>query len=769
MPDYDFKALSSYDFELLSRDLLQADLGIRLESFSQGADCGIDFRNRDNHTNLIVQCKHYADSGFARLTSALRRKERQKIDALAPSRYILTTSVSLTPPRKEKLIEILTPHCVNSSDILGREDLNNLLNQHPEIERGHFKLWLTSETVLRRVLDAGIFADTDAHLDRVRQRLSRYVQNASFDRARELLDRSHYCIIAGIPGIGKTTLAEVLLADLVDRQGFEALRISHDLAEIRPGKNTKRKQVFYFDDFLGKTSLEMLHKNEDQRLVELMEDVASNPNWRFILTTREYILNSARLHYEALAQPPVDFTLCVINLEDYVRSIRARILYNHIYFSDLPTTYKVALLQNRGYENILEHRNYNPRVIEYMTQARHACTVAQSLYLSEFIECLEHPARIWDHAFRHQISEAARHLLLVLATLPDDVLLGDLEGAFWTFYRFRQKKFGFTTKSGNWDDALKQLDGSLIRTSRIGKDLVVGFHNTSIRDYVEDFLSNSDSDVADLINAAHFYEQYTTLWTGRRGRRYQGVESHRDIYLPQLRKHLYGLSASAVRHVNRDGEPLGFVHHAVSNERRALFVVRIATELKSKEGDQFVKAVLLGLKDHWNQGRADKEDLVRLVQALTEWGLSNEDESFMAAKECLLSGIQVIDDFRAIANFTTTYPGDVSSSDLEDLKKNFEKFASEYSVGWVDDDPDWLQQVASDIEFVGEKLEVDVRRFTQPLHKRASEIENERAETTPAENDGDRWDPTAKYEDDVEQMFQSLRVELELQPGGWRR
>ena len=60
---------------------------------------------------------------------------------------------------------------------------------------------------------------------------------------------------------------------------------------MRAIKNPKSKQVFYFDDFLGKTALDKLQKNEDQRLVELMEEVAANPNWRFILTTREYILN----------------------------------------------------------------------------------------------------------------------------------------------------------------------------------------------------------------------------------------------------------------------------------------------------------------------------------------------------------------------------------------------------------------------------------------------------------------------------------------------
>lgn len=578
MADYDFRSLSSYDFALLARDLLQASLDKHLESFAEGPDSGIDFRYRDNSTNLIVQSKHYAESGFAALTSVLRRKERHKVEALAPTRYVLATSVSLTPNRKDEILEILKPYCLVSSDIYGREDINNLLGQHEDIERRNFKLWLTSETVLRRVLEAGIFTDSETHLERVRMRLRRYVPNPSFERAKMLLDKYRYCIIAGIPGIGKTTLAEVLLADLVDRQGFEAFRIAHDLSEIRPVKNSKRKQVFYFDDFLGKTALEKLQKNEDQRLIELMEEVAENPNWRFILTTREYILNNARLRYEAFAHPSVDFKLCVVNLSDYVRPIRAKILYNHIYFSDLPKAYKLALMQNRGYETILRHRNYSPRVIEYMTQARHACAVAPSLYLSEFTDSLEHPARIWDHAFIHQISEAARHLLLVLCTLPDEVLLTDLEIAFWTFYRLRQEKFGFPTSSGDWNDALKQLDGSFVATKRIGKDLVATFHNPSIRDYVEDFLSTSETDVSDLIRGSHFYEQYTRLWAGRRGHRYRGVDEHRDEFLREFQRHLFGESAATIRYVHSDGEPIGLNHRTVSNESRTRFLVQLVNE-----------------------------------------------------------------------------------------------------------------------------------------------------------------------------------------------
>ena len=160
MANYDFRSLSPHDFELLCRDLLQETLGVRLESFTTGRDSGIDFRYHRQGVNLILQCKHFADSGYGALRRVLRNKERQKLDALAPTRYVLATSVGLTPARKNEIVEIMAPYSLGPSDIVGPDDLNNLLTQHGHVERRHFKLWLTSATVLERVLHAGIFADS---------------------------------------------------------------------------------------------------------------------------------------------------------------------------------------------------------------------------------------------------------------------------------------------------------------------------------------------------------------------------------------------------------------------------------------------------------------------------------------------------------------------------------------------------------------------------------------------------------------------------------
>jgi len=42
--NYDFKNLSPIDFEELCRDLLQKELEVTFESFTEGKDGGIDFR-----------------------------------------------------------------------------------------------------------------------------------------------------------------------------------------------------------------------------------------------------------------------------------------------------------------------------------------------------------------------------------------------------------------------------------------------------------------------------------------------------------------------------------------------------------------------------------------------------------------------------------------------------------------------------------------------------------------------------------------------------
>ena len=185
---YDFLTLSPLDFEELIRDLLQAELNVRLESFGPGPDQGIDFRHSTGGRGIIVQAKHYGRSGPKELLRATRM-ENDNVIALGPAvrRYILATSVSLSPALKNRIVAEMPDTPLDVEDIFGLEDLNNLLARHSEVERQHFKLWLSSTTILERILRSGVYNRTQTEMALIRDMVPRFVQNRSLIEAEAIL------------------------------------------------------------------------------------------------------------------------------------------------------------------------------------------------------------------------------------------------------------------------------------------------------------------------------------------------------------------------------------------------------------------------------------------------------------------------------------------------------------------------------------------------------------------------------------------------------
>jgi hypothetical protein len=515
MPQYDFRTLSPIDFESLLRDLLQEDLGITLESFKAGRDSGIDFRYcYDNERRLIVQCKHYVESGYDALYRVLSSQELPKVQRLRPDRYILVTSVGLSPSQKDRIVQLFSPHLRSSTDVLGKNDINNLLGRHPRIERLTLKLWLLSLPILQEVLHSRIHNFSKFEIDRIREHAKLYVQNQSLEEAIRILETHNFCIIAGIPGIGKTILAEMLVLHY-SRSGYDLVKVSEDISEAWGLVQSDRNTVFYYDDFLGQTSLpEKLHKNEDVRLINFIRTVRRSSGAKLILTTREYILKQAQQQYERFDREDFKGQKCIIDLAMYTRLDRARILYNHIYFSGLPESYRGALLNNRNYLQIIDHKNYSPRIVQAMTEfAIH--DVDPSQYVPFFLESLRNPLAIWDHAFRNHLSQASRNLLVVLATMPSPVLLSDLENAFHSYNSEYAKLYHHVIGPQDFRSALKELEGDFLILTKQDQDFLVQYQNPSVADFLKAYLRTSPQEIHALATSIVYYEQFTELWDWR--------------------------------------------------------------------------------------------------------------------------------------------------------------------------------------------------------------------------------------------------------------
>jgi hypothetical protein len=324
---YDFQQLSPHDLEILVQDLLQAEWGVALESFKAGRDGGIDLRYARGDHRLIVQVKHYVRTGLNGLLRDLKA-EAAKISALKPSRYIVAASVPLSPGNKEAIVEIFGSDVLSAADILGQEDLNNLLGRHPSVEQKHFKLWLASRAVLDRVLHSDVMVQTEFQVEKVYTSIRRYVQSDAYPTALQILDRDRVVIVSGAPGVGKTTLANMLLYAHLER-GWEPIVIRRDIAEGQRLFQRGRSQIFYFDDFMGATFLGdrgiAIGRNEDRAITDFIEMVRASPNARLVLTTREHIFGQALSASERLRQAGLDSHKIILRIGDYSFGQRAQV------------------------------------------------------------------------------------------------------------------------------------------------------------------------------------------------------------------------------------------------------------------------------------------------------------------------------------------------------------------------------------------------------------------------------------------------------------
>lgn len=474
---YDFRTLSPIDFELLVRDLLQAELGITMESFGPGKDGGIDFRFAMADQDVVVQAKHYVEGGPRSLLRAAM-KEDSKVLKLAPSRYILVTSLSLTPELKRKIIQAMPSTPVSAGGIIGREDLNNFLGLHPHVLRQHFKLWLTSTEVLERILHSAVFNRTDAELDRIRQLVPKFVHNASVAEAETILEDRGALIIAGEPGVGKTTLGRMLLW-LHMEQNWKVFVVD-DLQEAMAVSTAGEKRLIFLDDFLGQISLtnELLGK-VDQRLPVFLDRLRNNKDLRFILTTRLYLLNQAQIQSDKLSSPRVAASEMVLNVGVYTRIIKAKVVFNHIYFSDLVDEEKAKLLDGDFFLKMIDHRNFSPRLIELLTSADYYSVGDESIQAT-VLRVLDNPSELWERPYRSHLSADARCLLWAIFFTGPYVGMDLCLQLFKRITANAGLRIASSEAVSRFRTGLKELSGSFVTVG----EQEISFANPGIRDFL---------------------------------------------------------------------------------------------------------------------------------------------------------------------------------------------------------------------------------------------------------------------------------------------
>lgn len=510
MATYDLHILQPSEFEEITRDLLQKEWNCFIESFTSGRDGGIDLRcASEKGGKVIIQAKRYKD--YKSLLINLKG-EVDKVHRLNPERYYVSTSVGLTPANKEEIKQLFTPYIIDVADIFGNDDLNNLLGRHCDVEKQYYKLWLTSTNVLNNIIHKAPVLWSDFELEDIKANISTYVMNDSFYSAKKILSHHNYVIISGIPGIGKTTLARMLIYDYLANGFEEFINISGDIDTAAKLYKHDKKQVFFFDDFLGASVFEDGGTGFAQKLLTFIRQIKTNKSKAFILTTREYILAEARTHYEKMRTEKIEMAKCILDVGAYTRTVKAKILYNHMANAQLPQEYIAQFLKNQNYNLIINHHNYNPRIIEtYIDKGLWELTDPAN-FMSRFKNLLSNPFLVWEIAFE-KLPNECKYALLLLVTMGELVTLEDWEMAYNYFCQNVTTEITLSYDGITWNRVVKLLHDCFIRTQRKQEWIIVTTYNPSVRDFLITYIGQNTNIQRSLIQHSLFPEQLTYAFT----------------------------------------------------------------------------------------------------------------------------------------------------------------------------------------------------------------------------------------------------------------
>jgi DNA polymerase III delta prime subunit len=645
--------------------------------------------------------------------------------------------------------------CYMVADIFGKSDLNNLLSQYRDIEEKYYKLWLSSTSVLKRILRNKIHTTERLEREIIEKTVQTYVQNKSFNDALSILGKHKFLILSGIPGIGKTTLAYILVYYFLSKDYEDLIPLDTNIGEAFENFHEGKAQIFLYDDFLGRTFLEnKLSRNEDMLFFKFLNLINGSKNKLFILTTREYILKQAQTTYEVFNRPQFEIGKYILDLSSYTKLIKAQILYNHLFFSTIKHDHIQNLLKNENYLKIIDHPNYNPRIIETIIEKEEWKSIASDNFSNRFTQYLEKPFSVWQHAFENQINTQSQNLLLILLTCGAPILVKDLFDSIKEFHRSFGRKYPLPVSEIEFNQSLKELEGTFIKTVKDSKNkIAILFSNPSIIDFLTEYLKELTDMIEDLIIGSKFIEQIFGVFSVSTEKKKIVIPEncHKSISIKLME--LSKIESCMIRLTNWVGGTqtwdyqnrtsprlLRYLYNNLANSKK--------TEMLQKIGNHFDETFMV------NVTSTEKSILIDLYCGIKEY--SSLSANIVMAE--ILEQIDWLFDLRAFLKFKDTFP--VAFAEISASPKFHPKINEIIELESNNVDDDQIESVIDDIEHITSELEIDSAQIISDLQHQLTNIREEIEESyAPEPLNAENVLASADVEKEIKSMFESLRLQ----------
>lgn len=497
--------LNDVEFEYLCQDIMSKKLGVELRRFASGRDGGIDLTDSVFEKNIIVQIKHYIKTDISGLISSLM-KEIPKVDEHRPSQYYICCSKELSAAKVEDIYAMFSDYMESDANIITLIEIDDFL-AHPEnidVVRKHYKLWISSTNILQDIYSNDIFIDCEVLLSNIHMDEKYFVQTVAFDCALECLSRNKTLFITGDPGVGKTVTSKMLVLYYA-ADGYR-VRYTTDGADLSALKRAlsqsqETKEIILLDDCFGQAYFNM-KETQGNELLSLIKYVNLSKNKRLILNSRVTIYREAQARTPELIKSfeNKEYKVHIIDMSAMSNLEKAKILYNHLFFNSIGDDYFASIKQNRNYRKIVNHPNYNPRIIEFASNPYHFSDVQPDNYFSFVLEHLDNPSKIWDDEYERKLSKVDRVLLTTLFSLADTTApLGFVKQCFNARIQCMPD---VDTTINQFQNSLSRLQQAFIKVVDNKNRCMLSMVNPSVNDYMRLRIYNDIIEKRNLLSTA---------------------------------------------------------------------------------------------------------------------------------------------------------------------------------------------------------------------------------------------------------------------------
>ena len=509
-----YSNLNDVEFEYLCKDVMSKRLSKSLQRFASGRDGGIDLTDNVFSPQIVIQVKHYVKSDFPKLIRSLK-DEIPKVKKISPKHYYVCCSKELTPGNKRRIFELFSPYMDSEENIITALELDDFLTAPDNIDilRKHFKLWIDSTNILTDILSSDIFVDSESLIAGINDEANLFVRTHAFNRAVECLEKKNVLIIIGNPGVGKTVTSKMLVLYYASK-GYR-VRYTTDGAYLSSLKkslsqSSDTKEVILLDDCFGQAYFNMKETQENE-LLSLIRTANQNPNKRLILNSRISIYQEARDRSISLVRSyeKREYRAYVLDMEQLSAEEKARIFYNHLFFYGVPPQYFESLKVDKKYRAIVKHKNYNPRIIEFVCTPHQYEKISPSKYADFILDCLNNPEQIWKNEYERRLAEVDRLLLTTLYSLSDTSVPFDMVKE--CFENRITRHASFDKSINHFNQALNRLTGSMIKIVDVRGVRGLAAANPSVNDFIRAHLESNGPERQDLLLTASSIRQFKRL------------------------------------------------------------------------------------------------------------------------------------------------------------------------------------------------------------------------------------------------------------------